>query len=419
MSQATTAVRAAPRRATQPGAPVRPKRERLVGLDAMRAVAILGMIYMHVSPTGWLTPGAFADKPAVLAWIESVASGRAMSLFVLMAGISVALMTGGTTPVDGARLRTARWRLAIRAAGLFLISLVVDQLSGMSLSILMYYALWMLLVIPLLRLSPRALLVGAAVAAVVMPLLCFVLMSSGREWPISPFSGGAQPTVGLMLLLRPQEWLAGLKQLLVGGGFQTPYAIPLLLAGLAIGRLDLRDRGVRWRLAGSGVALVAVSSLVSWAALGPLGVAQALEQMFSGAGPLRMPWGSLFVLPPHQLYAMSVPMAPFMLGVGLLLLTSLLALLERPVWQRLLLPLTSMGKLALTWYASHLVFIERVAGEPPYAFSLFAGMCVFALAFSPLWLRWSSRGPLELLVHRATLLAARRGEGAERVGGAV
>ena len=90
MSQATTAVRAAPRRATQPGAPVRPKRERLVGLDAMRAVAILGMIYMHVSPTGWLTPGAFADKPAVLAWIESVASGRAMSLFVLMAGISVA-----------------------------------------------------------------------------------------------------------------------------------------------------------------------------------------------------------------------------------------------------------------------------------------------------------------------------------------
>jgi len=73
----------------------------------------------------------------------------------------------------------------------------------------------------------------------------------------------------------------------------------------------------------------------------------------------------------------------------------------------------------LTWYASHLVFIERVAGEPPYAFSLFAGMCLFALAFSPLWLRWSSRGPLELLVHRATLLAARRGEGAERVGGAV
>src|SRR5690606_34798491 len=128
----------------------------------------------------------------------------------------------------------------------------------------------------------------------------------GREWPISPFSGGAQPTVGLMLLLRPQEWLAGLKQLLVGGGFQTPYAIPLLLAGLAIGRLDLRDRGVRWRLAGSGVALVAVSSLVSWAALGPLGVARALEQPCSGAGPLGLPGGARRLLPPRRLYALRV-----------------------------------------------------------------------------------------------------------------
>ena len=375
---------------------------RLHGLDALRALAILGMVYMHVSPSGWLTALPFAEKPASLAAVEQVLSGRAMSLFVLLAGISVALMTGGSRPVQGRQLRDARRRLALRAAVLLLISLLIDQFAGLNLSILEFYALWMLLLIPLLRARPRQLLIAAAVAGVALPVFSFVVLNYGREWPISPFNMADTPAVGLGLLLQPQDWPAKLKQLLVGGGFQTPYAVPLLLAGLAIGRLDLRDIRVLRRLALAGGALVGLSLIVSRFALGPLGAARALEQMFAAEGPLLQPWVSLLTLPPHQLYALSLPMAPLMLGVGLLMLAGLQQLLARPRWAALLAPLSAAGRLALTWYAAHLIALERIAGEPPYAFTLFGAMVLVALVVSPLWLRHFPRGPLEWLMHRAS-----------------
>ncbi|MEO3797463.1 DUF418 domain-containing protein [Nonomuraea sp. B10E15] len=384
----------------------RPPRGRLLGLDAVRALAIVGMVYMHVSPTGWLAPAPMPEKPAVLDWVEHAVSGRSMSLFVLMAGISVALMTGGPAPLDGERLTTARRRLAIRAAMLLLISLCVDQLSGMNLSILEFYAVWLLLLIPLVRLRPGTLMAAAGALGAALPVFCFVVLNYGRTWAISPMNpAGAEPAFGLTLLLSPQDWLAKLHQLLMGGGFQTPYAIPLLLAGLAIGRLDLRSPAVRAKMAGWGALLVAVSWLVSWVALVPLGAERALAAMMESAGgPMLQPWASVLTLPPHQLYALSIPMAPMMTGVALLLLAGLLTLLERPGWQVALRPLTAAGSLALTWYAAHQVFIERVAGDPPYAFTLFAGMAVFAFAVSPLWLRWMRRGPLEWLVHRVIVM---------------
>lgn len=386
----------------EPRKPVARASFRLHGLDALRALAILGMVYMHVSPSGWLTALPFAEKPASLAALEQVLSGRAMSLFVLLAGISVALMTGGSRPVQGEQLRDARLRLALRAAVLLLLSLLIDQFAGLNLSILEFYALWLLLLIPLLRMSPRRLLIAAAVAGVALPVFSFVMLNYGREWPISPFSAGDAPAVGLQLLLQPQDWPAKLKQLLVGGGFQTPYAVPLLLAGLAVGRLDLRDERVMRRLAVVGGVLVGLSLIVSRFALGPLGAAEALARMFAADGPLLQPWASLLTLPPHQLYALSIPMAPLMLGVGLLMLAALQQLLLRPRWRSLLAPLSASGRLALTWYAAHLILLERVAGEPPYAFTLFGAMLIVGLVVSPLWLRLFPRGPLEWFMHRAS-----------------
>lgn len=387
-------------------APNPPRQPRLLGLDAVRALAILGMIYMHVSPTGWLEALPFSEKPAPLAWLEGLLTGRAMSLFVFMAGISVALMTGGSRPHTGARLRLDRQRLAIRAGTLLVISLLVDQFSGANLSILEFYSLWLIALIPLLRLSPRTLLTGAAVAGLVLPLFSFVVLNYGSSWPISPFNMGRAAT-GLQLLIQPQDWLAKLHQFLMGGGFQTPYAIPLLLAGLALGRMDLRSSVLRRQMAWAGALFVAGSWFVSWLALGPLGGQAAIAAAMAASGPFQQPWISTLTLPPNQLYALSLPMAPFMLGVGLLLLATFLPLLDVPTWQRMLAPLTALGRMALTWYALHLVFIHQVAGTPPYAFTLFAGMAVFALVVSPLWLRMVSRGPLEWLMHRATLLVGR------------
>ena len=66
---------------------------RLVGLDVARALAVLGMFAAHTAPGSWL---------------YTIAEGRAAALFAVLAGVSIALMSGGSQPSEGSRLRAAR-----------------------------------------------------------------------------------------------------------------------------------------------------------------------------------------------------------------------------------------------------------------------------------------------------------------------
>ncbi|BDZ43068.1 hypothetical protein GCM10025865_23670 [Paraoerskovia sediminicola] len=66
---------------------------RLVGLDVARGLAVLGMFAAHVGVVegargaGWLT----------------IADGRSSILFAVVAGISIALVTGGAAPRTASR----------------------------------------------------------------------------------------------------------------------------------------------------------------------------------------------------------------------------------------------------------------------------------------------------------------------------
>ena len=64
-----------------------PASARLVGVDLARAVALLGMMSVHVLPE---LDAAEAVTPAYL-----IFAGRAAALFALLAGTGLALMTGG------------------------------------------------------------------------------------------------------------------------------------------------------------------------------------------------------------------------------------------------------------------------------------------------------------------------------------
>ena len=85
--------------------PVRPG--RLVGLDVARCLALFGMVATHVlqerTPEGDLAFGQ---------WL---AGGRSSALFAVLAGVSLALMTGGREPVHGSE--RARLSLGHRGAG--------------------------------------------------------------------------------------------------------------------------------------------------------------------------------------------------------------------------------------------------------------------------------------------------------------
>ncbi|MFI1160328.1 hypothetical protein [Streptomyces sioyaensis] len=98
----------------------------MLGIDVLRALPILGMVWLHFALTGWGNP-APTGKPAdsTLTWIDGLLGTRSGEIFFLPAGVTVALLTGGTSIRHG-RERVIAWkRVAVRAGMLFVLARVV------------------------------------------------------------------------------------------------------------------------------------------------------------------------------------------------------------------------------------------------------------------------------------------------------
>jgi hypothetical protein len=102
--------RAAPDAGTSVGVAGESKRSRSMGVDAARGVALVGMIAVHTYPEAW--------PNGTQSIAQMVAGGRTSALFALLAGVGIALMSGGQRPVRGrARAaadcssRRSAWRL--------------------------------------------------------------------------------------------------------------------------------------------------------------------------------------------------------------------------------------------------------------------------------------------------------------------
>jgi uncharacterized membrane protein len=137
---------------------------RLAGVDLARGLAVLGMLSAHL-----LAIEAF-DPDAPETWIDIV-NGRSSILFAVLAGVSLALISGGATPVDGERLRIVRGRTAVRSAVLWTIGIALIVTGVPVYVILPAYAILFLLALPFLRLRAPALWTIAAALALTMPLL--------------------------------------------------------------------------------------------------------------------------------------------------------------------------------------------------------------------------------------------------------
>jgi uncharacterized protein len=378
--------------------PIRVPKGRLLGVDVVRALAIIGVFVVHFPMTGWLHAGPRDGTPWFLRWLETETSSRAMSLFVLLAGVSIALMTGGARPYRGRRMAAACLRVVVRAVTLFLIGLCIAEFGG---SVLEFYAVLLVFLVPFTELRSRTLFAMAAISVPVATLYPIWVMSAHVEWMT------AETPTGLAVLTQPGRWGDYLFSLVfTGGGFQTIYGIPLVLAGLAIGRLDLHSHTVRVRMMLAGSAVAVTAAVGSWVALYPLGAADAID----ATPPPGMAWQVLLAMPgDRSLYATSAVGVTFMIGVALALLGAFLKLMDRPGWRRALWPLAAAGGLAMTWYAGHFLYQSAVGNPEAYSFVYFLAVVAVTLAVSALWRRRLRRGPLEWLVHEVvtTVVPAR------------
>ncbi|MFI7742198.1 heparan-alpha-glucosaminide N-acetyltransferase domain-containing protein [Kocuria rhizosphaericola] len=373
-----------------------PGRRRLVGVDAARGLALVGMIAIHILPS-W-DPETFEPTAQ---W--TVFAGRSAALFALLAGVGLAFSTGGRTPHTGRSMTADRVGVAVRALLIAGLGLAINHvLPGSTIdevpavNILVYYGAFFLLAIPFLRLSAGALFGWAAFFALAGPVLVHVLRD------VLPVVERYNPDF-LDLVADPGATAA---RLLLTGTFPALPYLAYLLTGLAIGRLDLARIRVQTGLVLGGVLLAVGASLTSWALLVPAGGFGRLVARTPGLDEElvtdNIVWGPEPTLPTTTWWWLAIG-GPYtntppalLLGLGSAVAALGVFLLLARRFSTWLLPLSAMGSMTLSVYSAHLL---ALAAEVHYGRPLwFVIHVAVAMAFALLWRRAVGQGPLERLV---------------------
>ncbi len=377
-----------------------PTSTRLVGVDVTRGIALLGMAATHMlavrdPATGHLT---------TVGWLFA---GRASATFAVVAGVSLALVSGATKPRTGAARSRVSAMIAVRAILIGLIGLWLAGIGSPVAVILAYYALFFLLTIPFLGLRPKTLLVIAASWALVSPVLSHLLR---QHLPLGPNDQVSFTTV-------TADPVGALQELMVIGYYPVLTWMTYLLAGLAVGRLDLRARRTAVWLLGVGAGLAAFAWLTSvWM------LSQGLaEQLVSTGGSVGTnPWWDLVssesygTTPPESWAWLAVAAphtgTPFDLvgttGSALAVLGLFLLVVRVDVLRWITHPIAAAGTMTLTLYTFHVFALSQPWGEWG-SFGYYLTHVVVALVFSTVWLLYLRRGPMEWWVHRVASSIAR------------
>lgn len=334
--------------------------DRLGGIDLARGLAVIGMLAAHL-----LTIEEPFDPTRPQTWLDIV-NGRSSILFAVLAGVSIALTTGGSSPLPPERLHLARGRLLVRAGLIWVLGILLILTGVPVYVILPAYAVLFLLALPLLRLGAGVLFAVAAVLLVVMPFL--------------------QAALGLLPFW---DTAAGESvALVIGWAYPFPLWIGFLVLGLALGRTDLRD-----------VRIAAI--------LVVMGIGTALFAY--GAGGLAVPlttvsdyWG---VAVSTHAHSGGLPEVIGGAATAVAVLGGCLLIARTPLtW--VLLPLRATGAMPLTAYTAQLLIwavwallalgdtgalweFRELAPFWPVTIAVVAGCTAWALTLG--------RGPLERL----------------------
>jgi uncharacterized membrane protein len=362
---------------------------RLVGVDATRGLALLGMMAVHIYP------GRELDGSVSLA--EQIAGGRSAATFAVLAGVGLALASGGPRPPTGRRWAGFGAATAVRAVAIGAIGLALGYPDSGVAVILPYYAVLFLLAIPLLPLRTPALgWIGVGVAVIIPPL------SQAARANLGPPDYG-NPTFATLL----EAPRALLQTLLVTGYYPVLAWSAYVVAGLAAGRLRLTRSRTAWGLLAVGSALAVAAVAVSSVLLGPLGGRSALASSL-GVTPRELtrqtaagffygttPPGSWWWLAVDNAHSGTTLDLVHTTGVALALLGAML-LLARVVWP-LLVPLAAAGGMTLTLYSTHVLLLGS-GWLPPDPTTSYLVQVVLFLAGATLWRTFVGRGPLEAAI---------------------
>lgn len=383
-----------------------------MGIDVARGLAIFGMIGVHVGISTAVEGGNQAT------W-TSLVEGRSSILFAVVAGISVALATGSMRRPTGEALRSARLRMAGRALAVLGIGLALELLGSNIAVILPVYGVLFLIVIPFIGLRRRTLAITSAALTLTGPTLIAALQAF-------TFGGSG---AGVDFLIR--------------GSYPLTVWLPLILAGMVLGRSNLGEIKTAASVLGIGVVLAVsgytIGTAINGTSNGWLSTSLFGSSSVSSSGSGSGSWfssmpgaGSLsgsyaerlasadigstiaaaWGVGPHSGGTFEIigsgGFAFAVVGASLLLARRL---------RVVLVPLAAVGSMPLTAYAAHVISFAvlitplglapgLIDGEYSLAF-WFACIAVLLVGCTA-WALTMGRGPLE----RVTAWAARSVDGA-------
>ncbi|WP_313811712.1 heparan-alpha-glucosaminide N-acetyltransferase domain-containing protein [Glutamicibacter sp.] len=366
---------------------------RLLGVDAARLLAILGMFAAHVFTLSTSTAeGAYS--PTITG---ALAAGRASVLFMVLAGISLVLLTESMVRkgFSNPKVYSILFRRALIIA---VLGLLIGSANEAIANILVHYGILFLLLPLAITLSRATLWIVSSLWLIIAPILWRPLEAEWNEQSLGHNPNFLDLTTPGLLF----------KDLFVTGYYPLLVWLGYGLLGMAVARSNLRSTRAAWHLFIWG-SLIAVSSLLlGWLVSSPSidRITELTGASSTQVGTLlttgRLPGSSIDPLLGEQLYLWlptahsqslisTIHTAAFAVAViGLMqLIVRRLGAFGRFV--------SASGKAPLTLYVGHLLFLPLVYEliSPTAAWWILCS----ATALLGLWLMLNpTSGPLESLV---------------------
>ncbi len=295
--------------------------KRMLALDAARGLAVIGMYIQHF---------ALNER-------NSFVSGNTMILFMLCSGISYSLMTQGMLE-RGIKPGQMRTRILARAVFIDLAGYLIILLNGPFAVVLPAYAMIFLLALTLIQCRKKTLFIISGVSFLVCPPLTLL--------GLSLFSDTA------------------LLYDIAGGPLSALAWAPVFVAGMAIGRINLKDVRTDFHLITVGAVILIPFKLIAVYVLPGLRES-FMEWLMQFPAYMGAPVDEYAIWPRntqpvqwHMLLAdtpQGGSMFELLIGMGgSLILLGVLCLLEKK-WPLLLKPFCGAGRTALTLYTAQFV----------------------------------------------------------------
>ncbi len=295
------------------------KQKRIIGYDVARAFAILGMVIVNFNIV--MRPDGGNQ---FLQGLAQLFEGRAVALFIVLAGVGITLFTRKAIALgDAEQIKIKQRQLLKRALFLFVFGLLYTPIW--SADILHFYGVYIVIGIMLLRSSDRTLWFASASAIVIFVMLVFVFdYEAGWNFDTFEYKDFWTPL--------------GMFRHLFFNGFHPVFPwVAFLLIGMWLGRQNLAEYACRRKVLFMAMAVAVITEGISLWLTSQIGMTNDLA-LFFDTSPL----------PPMPLYIVAGSATAICIIIGCLMLTEAM---NENLW----FPLVATGQLALTLYVAHVI----------------------------------------------------------------